>query len=89
MVRIHLHPQGTRVRIRHGDFPIDPTLVGREGTVLVLDGRVPGRYHVQLDGEERLRAFDESELEPFSGHGSAGTASTAEAGTHGGGAAAS
>ena len=89
MVRIHLYPQGTRVRIRRGDFPIDPTLEGREGTVLLLEGRVPGRYHVQLDGEDRFRAFDESELEPLRGPGSDDTEATAEAATPEGGAAAS
>lgn len=66
MVRIHLHPQGTRVRVRRGRYPIDPSLEGREGTVLILDRTKMARYQVQLDGERSLRSFDESELEKIS-----------------------
>jgi hypothetical protein len=63
MVKIQLHPQGTRVRIRRGRFPLDPSILGRTGTVIVLY-RVGGeRYGIQLDGDSRIRVFTEDELE--------------------------
>lgn len=68
MVKIQIHPQGTRVRVQRGSFPLDPSLEGRTG--LVVDLRRRGRYGtdkygVQLDGETRLRVFAEEELEPL------------------------
>ncbi len=62
-LRTFIHPQGTRVRVRRGRFPIDPALVGREGLVVFLDDYRPGRYGVVLDGEEERRDFAEDELE--------------------------
>jgi hypothetical protein len=66
MVQIPLHSQGTRVRIRRGDYPVDASLVGRQATVIHLHRNMPRRYAVQLDGESGLRSFDESELEAIS-----------------------
>jgi hypothetical protein len=62
-VRESIHPQGTRVRVRPGRFPMARDLVGREGVVLHLDPYQPARYGVQLDGESRTRQFTEDELE--------------------------
>lgn len=67
MVKIQVHSQGTRVRVRRGAFPMDPSLVGREG-VVVHPRRYAGtgtKYGVQLDGEEQVRVFTEDELEPL------------------------
>lgn len=80
MVKIQLYPQGTRVRVKRGAYPIDPTLVGREGMVVHLHRNVPVRYGVELDGEDSLRSMDESELEPITS-----PAGLEEAGAHRGG----
>ena len=55
---------GTRVCIKRGGFPIEPSLLGREGLVVFLDDYRPGRYGVVLDGEQGRRDFAEDELEP-------------------------
>lgn len=59
-----VHPQGSRVTVCRGRFPLDPRLQGRTGTVVELSDYRPGRYGVVLDGEEQVRDFHESELEP-------------------------
>lgn len=63
MVRIQIRAQGARVSIRKGSFPIDPTLVGKRGTVIHLTKEATRRYGVQLDGETQIRIFTEDELE--------------------------
>ena len=63
MIRTHTRPQGTRVTVRQGSFPIDPTLVGRSGIVLHQPRGGGVRYGIQLDGETRIRVFTEEELE--------------------------
>lgn len=69
MVRIQRHPEGARVRIRHGRLPIDPSTLGRGGVIVQPQERTSDRYVVQLDGETELRIFAEDELELESGHG--------------------
>ena len=64
-MRIHIYPQGTRVRIGSGRFPMQPGLVGAAGTVVSLEGGGGMRYGVQLDGESRIRVFLEDELQPL------------------------
>lgn len=56
-------PQGTRIVVRQGRFPIDETLLGRRGLVVEVSPYEPGRYGVTLDGEEAMREFAEDELE--------------------------
>jgi hypothetical protein len=56
-------PEGTRVRIKQGRFPQDPTLLGRTGTVVSAS-----EYHMQsvavaLDGTTDVRYFTPEELE--------------------------
>jgi hypothetical protein len=63
MVKIQIHPQGSRVKIRKGHFPLDPPLEGRTGTVIQLRRYGGSKYGVQLDGETRIRVFAEDELE--------------------------
>jgi hypothetical protein len=60
-----LYSQGTRVRIRRGQFPMDPALSGRSGLIVEYDDYRPQRYGVVLDGEEDVRDFAEDELEPL------------------------
>jgi len=62
-MRAFVFPLGTRVRVRRGPFPLDPSVVGREGLVMHLDEYREGRYGVILDGEEQVREFAEEELE--------------------------
>lgn len=54
---------GTRVRIRRGDLPLDPALVGRTGIVVVSDVYRVTRLGVVLEGESEVRMFRRAELE--------------------------
>lgn len=58
-----LYPAGTRVTVRRGRLPLSPGLAGRSGTVIQVDDYRPGRYAVQLDGEDTVREFAQDELE--------------------------
>lgn len=80
MIKIPLYAQGARVRVRRGDYPMDPRLLGREGTVVSLHRNMPRRYRVELDDESGFHSFDESELELLSS-----PAGLDEAGAHQGG----
>ena len=63
MIHAPIFPQGTRVRVKRGRFPMDSTLVGRTGLVVQVDDHRPERFGVVLDGEEEVRDFAEDELE--------------------------
>jgi hypothetical protein len=65
MVKIQIHPQGSRVKIRRGPLPLDLSLEGRTGMVVQLRRYGGTKYGVQLDGESRIRVFSEDELEPL------------------------
>ncbi|MEJ2540553.1 MAG: hypothetical protein P8188_11385 [Gemmatimonadota bacterium] len=62
-LRAALFPAGTRVTVRAGRLPMNPELVGRDGTVVGTDEYRPGHYAVLLDGESRARDFAEDELQ--------------------------
>lgn len=62
-----LHPEGSRVRVRRGRFPIDARLLGRSGTVVELDRYQPGKCGVVLDGDDEVRELAEDELEALDG----------------------
>ena len=62
MIRIQRYPEGSRVTVTPGHFPLDPGVVGQSGTVVSLDRWAPTRYGVRLDGETEVRIFDEAEL---------------------------
>ncbi len=62
-MNINKYPQGSRVRITRGRFPLDDSLVGRVGTVVHLKRSGANKYGIQLDEETRLRIFTEDELE--------------------------
>jgi hypothetical protein len=79
-MKIQRFPQGTRVRVRRGNYPISADLEGREGIVVSLHHTRGSRYSVQLSGEDGLRSFDESELEVVTAR-----ATLEEAGAHQGG----
>ena len=65
MIRTFRFAQGTRVRVRRGRWPIDPTFLGRTGVIVGTSEYRPDRYGVVLDEEEEMRAFAEDELEPM------------------------
>lgn len=58
-----LIPEGTRVRIRRGGLPLDPTAIGRTGTVVEASEYQAHRYGVLLDGDQEARFFAPAELE--------------------------
>lgn len=64
-LKTFIYPPGTRVRLRRGEFPMDPSLIGRTGLVVGVDDYRPMHYGVMLDGESVLRDFLENELEPL------------------------
>jgi hypothetical protein len=66
MVKISVFPQGTRIRVKRGRFPMAPELIGREGLVIRHNRIVRDQVGVQLDGEEQIRTFTDQELEPLS-----------------------
>jgi hypothetical protein len=63
-----LIPAGARVRIRRGELPLDPTAIGRMGTVVESSEYQAHRYGVILDGEQEPRVFAPSELERVEGY---------------------
>jgi hypothetical protein len=65
MIQTYRFSQGTRVRVRRGRFPMDPTLIGRAGMVVGTDDYRPQRYGVVLDDEVEVRELAEDELEPL------------------------
>jgi hypothetical protein len=58
---------GTRVSIRRGAFPSDPSLLGRHGTVVLSSQYDPRMVEVSLDGDAEIRTFAASELELLEG----------------------
>lgn len=56
-------PQGTRVRVRQADLPMEEGIPGRTGTVVVASDYASRRLGVALDGEQRIRMFTPAELE--------------------------
>jgi hypothetical protein len=56
-------PEGTRVRIRRGSLPQDPSVLGRSGVVVSATEYRDQSLGVVLDGESALRYFTPGELE--------------------------
>ena len=56
-------PEGTRVKVVQGQFPQDPDVIGRAGTVTSATEYQPQSVGVVLDGESAPRVFARSELE--------------------------
>lgn len=54
--------QGTRVKVRRAEMPLESGLVGRTGMVVDSDPYRPNRYGVVLDGEDKVRYFAPGEL---------------------------
>ena len=62
-IRIARLPEGTRVRVRGANLPLQPGTRGRAGTVVEAVDRRDERLGVTLDGEEGMRLFMPAELE--------------------------
>lgn len=62
-MKISRFPQGTRVRVRKGRFPMAAELAGRTGLVLRHDHPFNEKVGVQLDGEGKVRTLTDDELE--------------------------
>lgn len=62
-MKIHVYPQGSRVRVRQGNFPIDPAWIDRTGIVVKVDEYHPERYGVVFDGESVIRELTVDTLE--------------------------
>ncbi len=60
-------PHGTRVKIRRGPYPTDPSLLGQVGTVVEHSTYFPTKVSVVLDGDARIRTFALAELEVVDG----------------------
>ena len=56
-------PEGTRVKVTAGQFPQDPALMGKTGTVVAASEYQPERLGVVLEGESVPRYVALSELE--------------------------
>ncbi|MEX2281403.1 MAG: hypothetical protein WEE89_02820 [Gemmatimonadota bacterium] len=55
-------PEGTRVKIVQGQFPQDPALIGKTGTVISASEYQAERIGVVLDSESVPRYFAVTEL---------------------------
>lgn len=55
-------PEGTRVRIRRTNVPLEPGLEGRTGTVVIASDYATKRLGVLLDGDDTIRIFMPEEL---------------------------
>lgn len=62
-VRIALLEEGTRVKVRRANLPLDPAEEGRSGTVVAASPYHVHRLGVVLDGETLPRQFRRNELE--------------------------
>lgn len=58
--------EGTRVKIKQGQFPQDPAVLGRTGAVISATEYQTQSVGVVLDGEQTIRYFAPSELEKTS-----------------------
>lgn len=56
-------PEGTRVRIKQGNFPQDATVLGRTGVVVAASEYQTQSIGVALDDSTEVRYFAPSELE--------------------------
>lgn len=57
-------PEGTRIRVRqNANFPQEPSILGRAGTVVFASEYQPHIVGISLDGSSELRYFAPEELE--------------------------
>ena len=56
-------PEGTRVRIKQSNFPLEPAMRGRTGVVISASEYQTQSIGVALDDSTEVRYFSPSELE--------------------------
>jgi hypothetical protein len=56
-------PQGTRIRVRQAELPLEEGVAGRTGTVIRASDYHAESLGVVLDGERKVRMFVPAELE--------------------------
>ena len=56
-------PEGTRVKIKQGVFPQDPTVIGKTGVVVAASEYQTQSVGVALDNSTDIRYFSPGELE--------------------------
>lgn len=56
-------PEGTRVKIKQGNYPQDPVLLGRTGIVVAASEYQTQNVGVALDDSTEVRYFSPMELE--------------------------
>lgn len=60
-------PHGTRVKVKRGRFPSDPSLIGSTGTVVEHSVYFAHKVGVTLDGDPSIHTFAVDELEVVEG----------------------
>ena len=55
--------EGTRVKVRQAEFPQDPLITGKTGTVVIASEYSTQMVAVTLDGSSDVRYFAPEELE--------------------------
>lgn len=66
ITELSMLPHGTRVKVKRGNFPTDPELVGRTGVVVEHSPYYPHKIEVSLDGDPRVHTFAPDEIEVVS-----------------------
>lgn len=56
-------PHGTRVKVKRGRFPTDPSLLGQTGVVVEHSPYYPHKINVSLDGDPEIHTFAPDEVE--------------------------
>jgi hypothetical protein len=59
-------PEGTRVKVKQGVFPLDPELIGRTGVVVAATEYQTENVGIALDNSTDVRYFSVDELEVIS-----------------------
>jgi hypothetical protein len=59
-------PEGTRVKVKQGVFPLDPALIGRIGVVVAATEYQTENVGIALDNSMDVRYFSVDELEVIS-----------------------
>jgi hypothetical protein len=62
-IPIAVLPEGTRVKVRRGSLPQDPSVSGRTGVVVAASEYRTEALGIVLDGESAVRYFTPGELE--------------------------
>lgn len=56
-------PHGTRVKVKRGQLPADPSVIGQTGVVVEHSPYYPHKINVSLDGDPEIHTFAPDEIE--------------------------